>query len=123
MRWLILGVLVLSQTYASVIPPCNSITEFECGDQTCIHKSWQCDGEIDCIDGSDEKNCTEFPEVFNEPDLDPFEGDETGLDEFIAQLREGEYCNPQTWHRCSDGQCITKTWVRGLKAKIIYGSH
>ena len=35
---------------------CNAETEFECSDQ-CITKTWQCDGDTDCEDGSDEASC------------------------------------------------------------------
>ena len=112
--------LVLHQciaTFASVIPSCNQITSFECGDRTCIHKTWKCDGEIDCDDGSDERGCTKFQELFSEPEDyedHQFVEDTQNLEDFIAQLREGDYCNPQAWHKCSDGQCIAKTWVRLL---------
>jgi hypothetical protein len=31
--------------------------EFQCSDKMCIDKLWQCDGESDCNDTSDEANC------------------------------------------------------------------
>ena len=38
---------------------CNKLTEFQCADQkSCIHNSWRCDDEEDCLDGSDEQNCS-----------------------------------------------------------------
>jgi hypothetical protein len=33
---------------------------FACADGTQIPKTWQCDGEADCEDGSDEQNCPSF---------------------------------------------------------------
>ena len=37
-----------------------SKSEFACKDGTCIHEIWQCDGDKDCPDNSDEIDCGEF---------------------------------------------------------------
>lgn len=35
-----------------------SLTEFQCvANGECIHKAWQCDGDNDCLDSSDEVGC------------------------------------------------------------------
>jgi hypothetical protein len=33
--------------------------EFQCTDGSCISLTWKCDLEQDCMDGSDEVNCSE----------------------------------------------------------------
>ena len=35
---------------------CSS-DEFTCDNGNCIDQEWKCDGENDCMDGTDEKDC------------------------------------------------------------------
>jgi len=35
--------------------------KFQCADENCIPASWQCDGDVDCDDGSDEAGCGKLP--------------------------------------------------------------
>ena len=50
----------LSSTNVSYIRnPCKTSSHFQCYDGTCILSSYVCDGYVDCLDKSDELNCTD----------------------------------------------------------------
>lgn len=42
--------------------PCRS-GEFMCNSGLCINAGWRCDGDFDCDDQSDERNCSECCEL------------------------------------------------------------
>jgi len=44
-------------TQSSNIKTCEG-NYYQCKDGGCIHRSWMCDGGIDCLDGTDELNCS-----------------------------------------------------------------
>jgi hypothetical protein len=44
-------------TETTPLPPCQEYL-IRCKNGTCISKNWICDGEKDCKDGEDERNCS-----------------------------------------------------------------
>jgi len=52
------------QSTSTTQKPCSG---FQCGDGQCVSRDLECDGDKDCMDGSDEENCPRRELRFSRP--------------------------------------------------------
>lgn len=97
--------------------------QFQCSNNECIPKSWQCDGNPDCMDQSDESKhcqvtscgswefrCNSTGRCIPLTWVCDGEADcQDGADEQTIQGCTLDSCNENQF-RCSDGQCIGKVY-------------
>lgn len=89
----------LDSTYAGVITCAPN--EFRCTGGGCVALSWQCDGDRDCSDGSDEQSCRNFVATWI--------GNSSGHDLVAVLVATVSSC-PADKFFCDTHQCISASW-------------
>ena len=71
-EWRPLILILIFSIYFQTVKPdsCPPDEWFKCTDGHCVTIQWKCDGEQDCMDGSDEKYCAPKKEDSNDENDD-----------------------------------------------------
>uniref|UniRef100_A0A8C6P698 Low density lipoprotein receptor-related protein 2b n=1 Tax=Nothobranchius furzeri TaxID=105023 RepID=A0A8C6P698_NOTFU len=109
----------------SVPPPDNNCGDysFECDEGRCRPNSFRCDGIIDCVDRTDETNCTNTATcsplaftcnnkhcIYSSWRCDGLDDCGDGSDEVNCPTRLPTTC-AANFFTCNNNRCIAKTWV------------
>ncbi|XP_033182595.1 atrial natriuretic peptide-converting enzyme-like [Anabas testudineus] len=76
---------------------CDNIFEHRCGNGQCVPKRFLCDGDDDCLDRSDEFNCSLGSERLQTSDW--------------MKWIQDSVCDKADVHHCGDGHCVPKSYL------------
>ncbi|XP_076132152.1 uncharacterized protein LOC143114439 isoform X7 [Alosa pseudoharengus] len=85
--------------------------KYQCGNGQCIQRDWVCDGDPDCMDWSDERNCSAgYDRVTQNPQWNSMSMTPNPRWNSMSMTPTQAACN-YNQHQCGDGSCIPQHYV------------